>query len=83
MSAQEYGLWRAHYGMEPWGDERMDMGFGVVASTLANAHRKAGATPFTPLDFMPYARASQAQEEPAEESPLQYLKSLESKRGHH
>lgn len=80
MSAQEYGLWMAHYGLDPWGEERMDMGFGVVASTLANVNRKASAAPFTPQDFMPYARAAQAAAEP-EMTPEQFIASLEGRRG--
>jgi Ser/Thr protein kinase RdoA (MazF antagonist) len=43
----------AYYGVEPWGPERTDLGFGIVASTLANIHRDPRKSdPFTPSDFM-------------------------------
>lgn len=81
MSAQEYGLWWTQYGMEPWGEDRMDEGFGVVASTLANVNRKAGSPPFEVSDFTPYLnRAEKAAPEP-EASPLQFIQRLEQKRG--
>lgn len=46
-------MWLAFDQKEPIGDWRQDLGFGVVASTFANANRKADAKPFSPQDFMP------------------------------
>jgi hypothetical protein len=45
----------AYYEMEPFGEERADLRSGIVASTVANAHRdaKRRRKPFRPLDFMP------------------------------
>ena len=45
----------AYNKLEPFGLERMDMGFGIVASTMANIHRdaKKKKKPFSPGDFMP------------------------------
>ncbi len=55
MSARQFEEWAAFYSQEPWGDFRADLRAGIVASTLANIHRKPRAPAFTPLDFMPYA----------------------------
>lgn len=45
----------AYYELEPFGEERADLRSGIVASTVANAHRdpKRRRKPFRPLDFMP------------------------------
>lgn len=56
MSSAEITEWRAFDQIEPIGDSRMDLGFGIVAATFANAHLKEGATPLSPIDFMPYAQ---------------------------
>jgi hypothetical protein len=55
MPASELAEWEAYWRIEPWGEARADLRAGIVASTLANAHRKKGARPFAPSDFMPYA----------------------------
>lgn len=55
ISGEELTLWREFDAREPIGDARMDVGFGMVASTLANVHRQSGAEPFSPIDFMPFA----------------------------
>ena len=47
-------MWRAFDSVEPIGDWRMDMGFGIVASTIANANREKNAPAFKPVDFMPF-----------------------------
>ena len=54
MSARQFEEWSAFYFQEPWGDFRADLRAGIVASTLANIHRKPRSPAFTPLDFMPY-----------------------------
>lgn len=79
MSAEEYGLWMAAYAAEPWGEDRMDIGFGVVASTNVNLHLKPGAQAYTALDFAPVLRARQAADAPAEAddiSPAEFIKRL-------
>ncbi len=55
MSARQLAEWAVFYEQEPWGDFRADLRAGIVASTLANIHRRPRAPAFTPLDFMPYA----------------------------
>lgn len=77
MSAQEYGLWMAHFGMEPWGEDRMDVGFGVVASTLANVNRRANSKPFEIHDFTPYLRAMDGADDEPEVTPAQFIQGLE------
>lgn len=54
MSAEEFAAWQAFYAVEPFGGMRIDLAGGVIASTVANAHRdpKRGR-PFAPRDFMP------------------------------
>jgi len=79
MSAEEYGLWMAAYAAEPWGEDRMEIGFGVVASTNVNLHLKQGAKAYTALDFAPFLRARQeaAQEDSADDvSPAEFIKRL-------
>lgn len=55
ISSEELSLWMAFDDIEPLGDVRMDLGFGVVASTLANIHRDTKKRPqaFLPQDYMP------------------------------
>ena len=66
-SAQEFGLWQAAYEAEPWGPFRTELAAGVVASTIANVNRGRDSEPFTPLDFMPYAKAMQTSAPPEPE----------------
>jgi hypothetical protein len=53
VSSEELTLWKAFDTREPIGDTRMDFGFGVVASTVANVNRKPHSETFKPSDFMP------------------------------
>jgi len=39
--------------IDPSGRERMDLGIGIVASTIANAFKAKGQQTFKPKDFMP------------------------------
>lgn len=68
VSSAELTHWRAFDSLEPIGDWRMDLGFGVVASTIANANRSRDTDPFKPIDFMPLA------EKPKEESLAEKIK---------
>ncbi len=54
MSARQFADWVAYYGLEPWGEWRSDLRAGIVASTIANIHRKTKTTAFTAQDFMPF-----------------------------
>lgn len=53
MSYTEFLDWIAFYELHPFGMENWNA--GVIASTIANAHRdvKKRKKPFTPSDFMP------------------------------
>lgn len=43
--------------IDPWDEKRADLRAGVVASVIANVNRGKKTKAFTPLDFMPYAKA--------------------------
>ena len=78
MSAEEYGLWMAQFAAEPWGEDRMDVGMGIIASTMANINRRQGAQPYTVSDFAPYLRSQDEANNPAkeEDTPMQFIKGL-------
>lgn len=76
MSADEFGIWQAEYNRQPWGEFRIDLAGGMVASVLANVNRdvKAKPVPYTPLDFMLMQREPDA---PAPEAnPVEFFNSL-------
>lgn len=52
--SRELSEWMAYYRLEPFGEFRADVRAGMVASTFANVHRKRGAQPFSPLDFLAF-----------------------------
>lgn len=57
MSSAEFSLWLAIYNKQPWDDARLDVGFAVIASTVANYAgkvRKEGYPDATLTDFMPF-----------------------------
>src|SRR5262245_16936279 len=67
MSAQEFSLWLALYEQSPWDDSRLDLGFGVIAATVANyagKMRAQSAPAASPLDFMPFVKRDEIEEEP-------------------
>lgn len=45
--------WQIYFSTEPFSWERADLGFGIVASTTANANRGKGTRAFKPEDFIP------------------------------
>ena len=53
ISSKELTEWMVFYGYEPFGYQTQLLGHGIVASTLANIHRKKGTKAFLPSDFMP------------------------------
>jgi len=50
MSAREFGLWRAYYAAEPWGEYRADLRAGLSTSTLVNMQSKRAN--LKPADFL-------------------------------
>lgn len=75
LTADEFGEWWALYRMEPWGETRSDIAAGMIASTLANIHRKENARPFGPLDFAPYLKPREA---PVEVDPAAFIEGIRS-----
>jgi hypothetical protein len=61
LSFKELGLWAAKWETDPWGEERADLRNAVTTYVVAevNRNRKVKATPYKPLDFMPYAQKDQ------------------------
>ena len=55
ISAEQFAEWAAYAEIEPWGEDRADLRAGIIASTVANAHRDVKRKPdqFTPQEFMP------------------------------
>lgn len=55
LPATLFSEWQAYYQIEPWGEDQADLRAGIIASTIANAHRDVKRKPdqFTPQDFMP------------------------------
>lgn len=53
ISSRELTEWAAFLQLEPHGEERADLRAGIIASTIANANKKKGTSPFKPEDFMP------------------------------
>lgn len=58
-TSEELTEWMAFDRLEPLGDARMDLGFGIVAAAVANWAGKtlpSGTDPLKPSAFMPLAR---------------------------
>jgi hypothetical protein len=51
MSAREFNEWRAYYGLELLGEDRLDLVGGIIAATIAGVHGNRKAKP---RHFMPY-----------------------------
>lgn len=56
MSLEQFRSWQLYAAQEPFGPDRADLRAGIIASTIANAHRdsKRRPMPFSAKDFMPY-----------------------------
>jgi hypothetical protein len=55
VSSREFAEWVAFYALEPFGDRIQDIRMGTLASVQANTNLSKGATPFKPMDFVPWA----------------------------
>ena len=53
MSSYEFAEWMAYAQIEPFGQDRGDIGSAIVAATIANVNRSEKQQPFSPQDFMP------------------------------
>ena len=56
ITERELREWMAFDRIEPFGPARADLGFGIVASVIANVNRGKKTKTFTARDFMPYAK---------------------------
>lgn len=53
IDSREFSEWQAFHNLYPFTLDRSEYMLSVVASILANVHRKKGATAFKPSDFIP------------------------------
>ena len=76
MSSRELQEWIAYQSITGCLDSRQrnDLGAGIVASTVANAHRSSNSKSFSPHDFMPYYEAPK-------QNPQQALEQLKRQMG--
>lgn len=64
MSSREFSEWQAYYVLEPFGQERDNLHTGIVAATIANAHRDPEKNkPFKPNDFMLTGRGAKVRKQ--------------------
>ena len=54
IDAEEFAEWQAFDSIEPIGGNADDYRAGIVASMLANIHRKRNTEPIKPLDLFPW-----------------------------
>ena len=52
MSAREFLEWQVYDAVEGLPARRAEWGTALLTATLANVHRKKGAKPFRPDDFL-------------------------------
>ena len=69
-------MWQAEYQREPWGEFRIDLAGGVIASTLANVNRGKDSAAFTPVQFMPFSKP--AVDEAIETSGASFLATVKA-----
>ena len=76
MSSRELQEWIEYQGIVGCLDsrQRCDLGAGIVASTVANAHRTSNSKSFSPHDFMPYY-------EKPKQTPQQAIEKLKRQMG--
>lgn len=53
LSAAEMAEWVAYFELEPWGEHRMDLRFGMLGSIILNLFRERGKRPVEPADLCP------------------------------
>lgn len=76
VTAEELQEWEAYSQLEPFGPPAEFWQAGIIASTLANLHRKKGKKPFKPEDFMPRVFGRRRKREQTPEQMLAHLKAL-------
>ena len=63
MSAQELAEWQQFSCLEPFGEYRNDLRAGIISATIANTAQIKRTKPFSPIDFMPFAKRREITEE--------------------
>jgi len=53
IDSQEFAEWVAYHSIEPFSVDKCEYQLAVIASILANVHRKKGAREYKPKDFIP------------------------------
>lgn len=56
LTPQQFDEWIAYWTLEPFGYETEWQHAGVVASVIANVHRKKHSRSYKPSDFIPKVR---------------------------
>ena len=76
MSSRELQEWIEYQSIVGCLDsrQRADLGAGIIASTVANAHRTSNSKSFSPHDFMPYY-------EKPKQTPQQAIEKLKRQMG--
>lgn len=74
ISAREFAEWMAFNRIEPFGAERMDIGFAIVASTVANSLKGKKGSPFKLTEFLPMFTSKPAMSERALKAVVGALK---------
>ena len=57
IDSAEYSEWMAYHNIEPFTLSKADHILSVIASILANVHRKKGSRTYKSSDFMPSIKA--------------------------
>lgn len=63
VDSRELAEWMAYYTLDPFGSVRTDLNAGVIAATVANAHKGKSGRPFQPADFMPFVEKEEQTED--------------------
>lgn len=67
MPARTFVEWQAYCSIEPFGSPAQFWQAALVASMIANVHRKKNQQPFKPEDFMPKSLQHEKQRMDAEQ----------------
>lgn len=53
ISSKEFSEWVAYNKIDPFGQDRNDLGAAIISATVCNVNRSKGSRPYKPADFMP------------------------------
>jgi hypothetical protein len=66
LTSPQIAEWMAYFQLEPFGERRADLRAGIIASTVANAHRAKDSRPYKPQDFMPDFESGRTEDDAAD-----------------